>query len=354
MFPFARPLSLVLAAAVLLPGCASVGGAGVKPPAKPFVVRPSLKAGAVKVSFPGLKPATPLYRTLATRADIAAVGLTLIDARGHKQFRRLERAELWVPRVEVAFAQVSAGAIEFLVQAFDDEGRAIGEASQVDRVQANRTTVMKLAVKLTPAGGTGDVSAVIDFIDGDPVPVCGAEAFHRADRNQDRFLELAEYLAGYPFATCDEPVVGPMPEPPPVVVSPVVDTPVPVHTVRRLSAPFRPELPPGLAAFQALDVDQNGLLSLAEFLGWVLPPSDPCGDHFQALDVDGDGRLTFQEWRVSRPVPMLALEGVARLTPPADVLERQAFDAVDLDGDGHLDRDEHCGPVALPGLVNEG
>jgi hypothetical protein len=195
---------------------------------------------------------------------------------------------------------------------------------------------------------------VIDFIDGDPAPACGAEAFFRADRNQDGQLDLDEYLGGYPFATCDEPVVRPMPVdrlPVPTTIGSTASG-TPKGYGLACMAPIPPDMHPGVAEFQARDLSQDGLLSLDEFLGQVAPPPppvDPCEEAFHALDADADGRLLFQEWMMGRPVPMIgAPEGFPRRLPPFDAVMRREFRSLDLNGDGALDLAEHCGWVAVP------
>jgi hypothetical protein len=339
MSQFARTLSLALVAAALLPGCARVAG----PVAMPPVMKPATKAGTVKVSFPGLKPAAAVFKTLATRADIATVEVTLTDARNRRQVQRLDRAALWLPMVEASFKAVAAGPAMFEVAAYDEQGAEIGRAATSDVVRSNQTTVMQLSVKLAPETGSGHVAALIDFIDGDPAPVCGSDAFHRADQNGDGQLDTGEYLGGYPFALCDVPVVKPVPMPMPVLLPEATAS---SDGYRLACAPYPgpPELHPAMREFEARDLDRNGLLSLDEFLGIAPPPVDPCEESFKALDADGDGRLSFKEWSIGRPVPMIgAPESSLPFWRKSPL--RKEFEALDVDGDFKLDLDEHCGRI---------
>jgi hypothetical protein len=227
-------------------------------------------------------------------------------------------------------------------------------------VRSNQTTVMQLSVKLAPETGSGHVAALIDFIDGDPAPVCGSDAFHQADRNGDGVLDLGEYMGGYPFALCDVPVVTPMPMP---VLRPGSTISSNGYELACAPAPYPgpPQVDPAVQEFEARDVDRNSLLSLDEFLGIAPPPVDLCEASFKALDADGDGRLTFKEWSLGRPVPMIgAPEGSLPFWRKSTL--RKEFEALDVDGDFKLDLDEHCGrivrafgatPVAVPAAAAE-
>lgn len=74
------------------------------------------------------------------------------------------------------------------------------------------------------------------------------------------------------------------------------------------------------AVFRALDVDNDGVVSQGEFVGFPLTPAAALTtadrvEVFEFMDDDGDGALHRGEWEV-------AIEQGARLT--------------DLDGDGHV------------------
>lgn len=356
MFQPTRALSLALAAALLLPGCSGFNPAGN---GRSTLVTTVAKAGAVKVSFPGLAPRAGVFRTLATRQDIDRVEVTLVSSNG-KQTRSVSRDELWAPMVNLEFKRVPAGPIQFLVLAFDDAGVTIGKANQVDEVRANQTTVVGLTVKLAPGDASGGVAATIDFVDGDAPAPCGEDAFHAADRDGNGRLDLSEYAGGFPYRmACDEPAVNVVAvSSPPSGSLPVGCTMKPVAPIALKCAPapmppdflMPPHRDPALEAFEALDLDGNQELTLEEFLGISTPPMDPCEGEFRSLDGDGDGVLTFKEWIGGRPVPMPAIGRPGEVA--LDLVPRNwklTFRLRDRDGNGVLDLSEHCADtVSVP------
>jgi hypothetical protein len=91
------------------------------------------------------------------------------------------------------------------------------------------------------------------------------------------------------------------------------------------------EWPTERAAFERIDADRGGWLSIDEFLGFETGP--PEGRRFDDLDRNGDGRVTIQEW--------------------GD--DTQGFARYDRDGSGVLSRDEFAeddGPVNLFGSLD--
>ncbi|MEB3195972.1 MAG: hypothetical protein VKP62_02105 [Candidatus Sericytochromatia bacterium] len=347
MFQPIRLLTLALVAGTVLPACARLEG-------MPIVKTSSLKkpainaqSGTVTVRFPGLQPAAKLYRTLAKRTDIESVELSLRDARGNSQQRRLERREMLVAKVDVAFKNVAVGPVEFAVTAYDGEGHAIGQGLQTERVLANKTTVVSMSVKLAPETVTGQVAALIDFVDGDPEQPCGLDAFYQADRDGDDQLSLKEYRAAYPFSGCNDTPVFTVPAAPPEAHVTVISS-TDAAVIRKLSVskprPTSPVFDPIAAEFHGKDQDGNGWLSQAEFLGLVAPPPvDPCEQRFFDLDANQDGGLNFEEWRKDQPIPLIGAPANFKFRDPA----LETFRRLDQDGDGQLSLPEHCGLVRV-------
>jgi hypothetical protein len=372
MFRAVPVVTAALLAAIILPGCATPGSP-LSP--RPVVRRPvPLQAGAVKVSFPGLQPATAVYKTMATRNDIDTVTISLQSPTG-VQVRRLTRRQLMVPVVVVQFDKVPTGWFTFSVEAYDNTGRSIGQGIEKGQVKANQTTQMNMSVQLESDDATGDVAAVIDFIDGQPSVPCGAEAFYAADANGDAQLSIREFAAQFPYCGGGQiqPPAPPIVEHPIGRVSPVVATPAPVAAPEKANdtaytLQMSPVYHDAHQTFAWLDSNHNGYLSLREFLAEP-KPEDPCGVAFSNLDLNDDGVLQFPEWLNGQPrvmpVPCLPLATPERDTLkvelsrpilPEDTWLRREFVRADLNGNGVLEREEYCEESfctlpAMPGLV---
>lgn len=373
MFRAVPVVTAALLAAIILPGCATPG-TPLSP--RPVVRRPvALQAGAVKVSFPGLQPAAAVYKTMATRYDIDEVKISLQSPTG-VQVRRLTRAQLMVPMVVVQFDKVPTGWFTFSVEAYDNTGRNIGQGIEKGQVKANQTTQMNMSVQLDSDDATGDVAAVIEFIDGRPSVPCGADAFYAADKNGDSQLSIKEFAAEFPY--CGGGQI--QPPAPPVFIQPIarVNPPLTTQTV-----PLPETLPPVAApekseeaaytlqtspvvhdayeTFSQLDSNHDGYLSLREFLAEP-KPEDPCGTDFHNLDLNGDGVLQFMEWRNGQPrvmpMPMPRPWGaspevetmkahVSRPIMPEDNWLRREFKQLDGNGNGVIEREEFCGELSI-------
>lgn len=402
MFTTVRTLGLVLATAATLAGCnASLPTIGTLTP-KGDVVGANTARGKVRVALAGLGKA---YQVLATRADVSRLKLKLTSHNGGKvQTRELGPKDLAKPVVYVDFDAVQAGRATLAVNAFDAQGRAIGKGENGTAVAAGKTSTVHVNVKLDPAAGEGQVDAVITFTEGvtpEPTPRDGEEAFRKADRDGDGWLSLKEYTVGWPHAWGGVVIGYPGPEPMPMPFpgdEPVTNgltpadggvatnelvradeaMPAPMPPIRPCYEPamaqadgqpaglFAPRcLPPVDEArqdFRRRDVDHDGRLSLAEFLGNV--PTSWCDSRFIDLDRDADERLSFNEWQDGQPVPMPAIEpaqvdpatggaapaiGVVKPGRPVQEWLYVRFKAMDVNGDGLLDRDEFCngdgGPI---------
>jgi hypothetical protein len=273
MFRAIPVLKAALLATLVLPGCATP--VTINAP-RPLGLRPvaPAAAGAVKVSFPGIQPVQALYKTLATRQDIAAVGIFLTSG-NQTQSRRLERADLWVPMVEVRFDKVAAGAFSFTVKAYDEFGNTIGHGIEKGEVKARETTTMNMRVQLDSSGTTGDVAAIIDFIDGDatvPVEPCATDAFFAADRDGNGLLSYKEWRAVQP--SNDLPMVRPLPMILPAESDVTTDESSISHSLEAPEAadantaaalpPLR-KLDPLRIEFNRLDRNGDSFLDLSEF-----------------------------------------------------------------------------------------
>jgi hypothetical protein len=139
-------LKLVLAlplAASLLAGCNVRVNVPTPPSKSTSPVRPAQSVGQVAVSFKGLAA----YKALATSVDVARVAITLTPSHGRSQHQEIYADRLHQPLVTVAFEGVAVGPVNLDVQAYDDNGRVIGDGHGGTVVQAGSTAIAHLTAR---------------------------------------------------------------------------------------------------------------------------------------------------------------------------------------------------------------
>lgn len=164
--------SALALAALLVAGCGTAEPALTLRPAAARVQHDSLSLkssqGCFNVVFQGLAHG---YKTLATRADIQSVRITLTsDKLAEPLVRKVGPDQLNQPVVTVSFTDVPAGDVQVKVQALDREAHVIGVKQSASSVSNAQTTVLQMAVRLDADTGSGSLATVISFEDATPAP----------------------------------------------------------------------------------------------------------------------------------------------------------------------------------------